>query len=124
MIDIQLEQQTIAAGESLSGTVIWQSDRNEIPKSATISIGWSTEGRGTRDRKTVNKLSLDPNQFAAAQGDAIPFSLDIPDAGPITYNGNLIRVIWELKILIDMPGLFAHNDKQKWPFRVISREPR
>lgn len=124
MIDVHLSSTAIAAGETLSGTLTWNAPNAKVPKKATISIGWVTEGRGTRDRRTVQEVALDPNQLASSQGVPIPFSLQIPPEGPITYNGSLIRIIWEMKVLIDLPGLFARDDKQSWQVEVLPRQPQ
>lgn len=123
MIDIYLQEKTIVAGDTLSGKLIWRSDHNKMPRNATISIGWHTEGRGTPERQIVHELPLDSNQLSSSQGLSIPFSLNVPYNGPITYNGNLIRVIWELDVLIKMPGLLGVGEKKKLPFQVIPRSP-
>lgn len=122
MIDVYLEQKTIVVGEAVSGKLIWHPDRNKMPKRGFILIVWYTEGRGTRDRQTVEKLRLDQNQLVLVQGGGIPFSLNVPDGGPITYNGTLIRVIWELQVVINMPGLLTRDEKLIRPFQVIPRQ--
>ncbi len=122
MINVRLEKTEIIVGETLSGTLIWQtSDGSETPKNASVSIRWYTEGRGNTNHETVQELLLDPNQLISFQRSPLPFSFQIPYDGPITYNGSLIRVIWQLEVSIQMPGLFRKKDKQTWPFQVLPR---
>lgn len=122
MIELRLDQKTIAAGDSLSGRLVWRGrDTQEQPKKGTLTARWHTEGRGTRDRHVVQELSLAPEQLMASESLPLDFSIQIPKAGPITYNGYLIRILWELKVVVEMPGLFAKKDKHTWPIQVTAR---
>ena len=122
MIDVRLAQTKVTAGDTLKGTLIWHAPNSKVPKKASISIRWYTEGRGMRNNQTVQEFFFDPNQLISSQRLGTPFSLDIPYDAPITYNGFLIRVIWELEVLIDMPGLFTRGEKQKCQFQVTPRQ--
>lgn len=124
MIDIRLPQTNIVVGETLEGTLIWHRSNSKVPKKATISIRWYTKGRGTRNTQTVQEFFIDPNQLISSQGVPIPFSLHIPYDAPITYNGFLIQVIWELKAFIEMPGLLTRGEKQKCQFQVTPRQAK
>ena len=123
MINASLEQTEIIAGETLSGTLIWQaSDSSNTPQNnVSVSIRWYTEGRGTTNHETVQELLLDPDRLISSQRSPLSFSFQIPHDGPITYNGSLICVIWELEVSIQMPGLLRRKDKQTLPFQVLPR---
>jgi hypothetical protein len=121
MIHLTLDQHTVAAGHSLSGTLIYQqtSSRQHAPDRTTLELRWYTEGRGTCDRQTIHSLTLNPEKLAT--GVPIPFTLKIPDEGPITYNGSLLRIIWEVQAKANYPGLLSGKDKLVQPFTVICR---
>jgi hypothetical protein len=120
MIQLTLDQQTVAAGHSLSGTLVYLgAPRKSPPDKTTLELRWYTEGRGTRDLQTIHSLTLNPEKLAT--GVPIPFTLKIPDEGPITYNGSLLRIIWEVRAKADYPGLLSGKDKLVQPFTVICR---
>ncbi|MEO0539144.1 MAG: hypothetical protein AAF215_35485 [Cyanobacteria bacterium P01_A01_bin.123] len=122
MIELHLDKTAIAVGDILSGTLVWKGVQSQNkPKKGTLTARWRTEGRGTRDRQIIQELPLDPEALISSQGLSLPFSIQIPYDGPITYNGALIRILWELEAVIEMPGLFAKKDKQTWPIQVICR---
>jgi hypothetical protein len=121
MIHLTLDHHTVAAGHSLSGTLIYgeTSSRQNPPDKTTLELRWYTEGRGTLDLKSIHSLTLNPEKLAT--GLPIPFTLKIPDEGPITYNGSLLRIIWEVRANADYPGLLSGKDKLVQPFTVICR---
>lgn len=120
MIDICLAATPIMAGKPLSGSLIWQTPHGQIPKKATISVYWYTEGRGTRNRQTVQTLMFEAAQLAA--GSPMPFALTLPSEGPISYDGALFRLMWELTVCINMPGLLGAGYKRTWPIMVRPRQ--
>ena len=127
MIEVRLDRETVAVGDTLAGTLLWRSPNDKLPNDklpteARVTIGWYTEGRGTRNRLTAREIFLDLDRSTSARGFSRPFSLEVPQEGPITYNGALIRIIWELQVHIEMPGLFARSDKYAHPFQVLPQD--
>ena len=121
-IDVHLESNKIQPGAILEGFVIWHSsDDDKVPKAATLSVGWHTEGRGTNDRATLKQLCLDMNHLQASFPRRIPFSVRIPDDSPVTYNGSLLRVLWQVSVVSQKPGLFKRKQRQDYPFCVVPR---
>ncbi len=121
MIDIRLPQPDVKAGGQLTGTLVWTSEQQKMPKGAIATIGWRTEGRGTVDQAKIQEIQLDPNRLGIGGAAPVPFQFQIPFEGPISYNGRLIRIIWELNVVIDLPGLFTRDDKQTVVFQVLPR---
>jgi len=127
MIDIHLDQTTIMVGEKLSGTLGWHSSKSTMPNTIVLSIGWYTQGRGTSDYQIRQACRLDPNQVRTLQSCAIPFSFVIPAEGPITYNGSLFRVMWELRVSQSFNKFSAFSSSaqgndQICPFQVILQQ--
>lgn len=122
-IAIRLDQTQLTVGEQLSGTVSWNPpDRHQPVKSASLELRWRTEGRGTRDSSVVYKEVLDLDRLASSSFRPIPFSVRIPEEGPTTYNGSLIRILWELTISIKVPGLFKRAQKESCLLQVTPRQ--
>ena len=121
-IAIRLEQTQLAVGEQLSGTVSWNpAERHQQLKSASLQLRWHTEGRGTRDSHVVYEEELDLDRLASSSFSPIPFSARIPEEGPITYNGSLIRILWEVSVSIKVPGLFKRGEKESCLLQVTTR---
>lgn len=122
MIDIQLDDTQLGWGDRLSGQFIWQPDNpDKIPKSADVSINWFTEGRGTGDRQTVEKQPLDPQKLLDFKTRPFPFTFTIPREAPMTYDGYLFRLMWELEVKIVFPGFFRPKDQAACVFQVLPR---
>lgn len=95
MISIQLKQNQLSPGQMLRGDCHWQtrSDKDFCP--ATLTIGWRTEGRGNVDKdQFCQKIKL-------ASLVSVPFKYEIPLNAPLSYDGQLIRIIWEVVVEMD-----------------------
>ena len=49
---------------------------------------------------------------------AFPFRLMVPHAGPVSFEGELITIAWNVKVRIDQMGFDEFAEK---PFRVTLR---
>lgn len=119
MIDVTLLQSEVTVGETLSGRMTWTASSQKQPKEIKISMGWRTEGRGEVDRQTVEEIRLGEDRFSANGAVYSDFNFPIPRSGPVSYDGSLIRIIWEVRIVVDMPGFFSRDDKETYGFRVL-----
>lgn len=117
MITIQLEQDVVTVGDRISGHLTYPD--TPIPQQVTIQLYWYTEGRGTRDTGTVQTITLTPKEFDP--GYPIGFSLDVPSDGPVTYNGSLLRILWEVRAVMKYPGWRPRKEKTAEPFLVTCR---
>jgi len=100
MPDLQLQIQdgrtAFSPGETIAGTVSWQVA--ETPKSAALSLIWTTRGKGTRDLEIVQAIPFsDPRAR-----DSRPFKITLPES-PYSFSGQLISLIWTLELNLD-PG--------------------
>lgn len=120
MREIRLSQSGVRAGETISGDIIWTVPE-ELPKRAIASIGWRTEGRGDVNRATVQEISLDFSKFARGGNATIPFQFQIPFNGPVSYDGSLLRIIWEVNVEIDLANVLSKKNRQAVIFRVLPR---
>jgi len=95
MINITLEDNQVELGKILAGTFqissqISNSKERYLP--VVLTLGWYTEGRGDTNREKVSEQFLG----SVPSHEAIPFEFQIPHYAPISYDGKLIRIIWEV----------------------------
>lgn len=119
MISIILDDAVVVAGDRLSGHLIYSPADQTLPKDAQIALLWRTEGRGTKEHEIVRSRALSPQQLLS--GIAIPFAFQTLADGPVTYNGLLFRIIWEVKTTLTLPGLRFKKNETAHPFSIICR---
>lgn len=117
---IILEQATVAVGDRISGQLSYPDTAETLPEQITVALSWHIEGRGIKERQTLDPLVLDPQQFYA--GYPMPFSLEVPCEGPITYHGSLLHILWEVQVTFSYPRQFKRKATQTQSFAVICRE--
>lgn len=116
-LNLIIDDGSVAAGDRLSGKLSYPT---QVPiKEIRVELRWYTEGRGTRDSKVVDTCALDPQQLTI--GIPVPFSLQTPHDGPVTYNGSLFRVIWEVRAMVVLSGMLNKKEKQARPVNVVCR---
>ncbi len=68
-------------------------------RAVRVSLRWYTEGRGDTDSNTVMTVELPVDEFGMTSGRV---ELGVPGNGPISYDGSLIRVRWEISAQTDI----------------------
>ncbi len=94
---IELEQPWAECGGWISGTASW--DGPKTPRSVRVTLKYETEGRGNRDRGEVTKNDLHADRQGYQQ-----FKLKVPKNGPVSFDGNLLSVFWEVELRLDLKG--------------------
>ncbi|MEO1377704.1 MAG: hypothetical protein AAFW70_26175 [Cyanobacteria bacterium J06635_10] len=92
MINLAMNSESLEVGSELTGSCIWIPDTQEKNKPLILTIGWRTEGRGNVDKEVLYETEVKPSQRAY-------FRCKIPMAGPISYDGELLRIIWEIIVI-------------------------
>lgn len=90
-------RQGIAAfspGESVEGSAGWT--LAEPSQSVTLRLFWRTEGTGNEDVEVVESMSFD----APGTVDQRAFSFRLP-AGPWSFRGPLIHLLWGLELVAE-----------------------
>ncbi|WP_269523346.1 hypothetical protein [Coraliomargarita parva] len=77
--------------ETLRGEILWAQD--EAPESIHLSLGWWTEGRGSKDAKIETELEWPSTDTAGQQS----FEITLPKT-PYSFNGQLITLKWALEL--------------------------
>lgn len=80
---IDLEQTQLLPGQHVAGKILWALEKG--PKEIRLSLGWSTEGRGSRD----DKIEAELNWSTEATSGEESFEFTLP-ASPYSFDGTLI----------------------------------
>lgn len=92
-IYIDLEHTQLQPEQTFSGKILWALEK--APKEVSLTLSWSTEGRGTCDNKKEGELTW---QTEATSGEE-PFEFTLP-ASPYSFDGTLISLSWELRLSV------------------------
>lgn len=117
-LNVQLQCEDLEVGETLHGVMTWVPEKDGSVKGITMSFGWRTEGRGDTTSGRVSTTALAGGPVKAGQAVRCPFALPVPVLAPPTYDGNILRIIWELNIAIDIP--WATDARTSVPVLVLS----
>ena len=104
-LQLTLSDEVIELGEEIRGRLVWTPTATTKVNAATVTAGWWTEGRGDRDSGALPLVSLNlpGNQFESGQSLSLSFVLKMPLLAPFTYDGKLLRILWEVRAHIDVP---------------------
>jgi hypothetical protein len=83
-------------GARLTGVAAWSAP--VAPRGMELRLSWAMQGRGGRDFKIADTISLP----APAAAERRPFILTLP-AGPYSFRGRLVTLTWTLE-LVALPG--------------------
>lgn len=117
MIELTFSPETIQVGESLEATVRYRPSEFREINEIVIRPRWRTEGRGDEARGVVRTVRRQPGQVGPSDPFVRSFEFTIPENGPISYEGKLIRIIWEVHVLVDVP--WAGDPVHSRSFRVL-----
>jgi hypothetical protein len=92
MLRIQLDnsQTNLRPGEKFRGTIFW--DLETVPAELNAYLVWHTEGKGDEDFDNAIEESWNPSVNQGSQR----FEWIAP-RGPLSLNGKLLRICWELE---------------------------
>ena len=109
---INLDHSVVELGQSVSGQICLRSEKL-IYAHFSVQCVCSVEGRVGSKSNTVSNIKLGKHSF----GDTIPFLLDLPSAAPVSFNGKLFRVTWNVVVTIK-EGMLRSNETCA-PFLVV-----
>jgi hypothetical protein len=81
-------------------------DQASSVRAVRLELWYWTEGRGTKDRRTVSEL-----HYPASDGVqlATRFTLPVPWEVPISYDGDMIRVRWQIRAVVNRSWKTDHS---------------
>ena len=92
------------AGGTISGRVLLSTDEPVDCRKVVVEVGWRTEGRGDRDGEMCSSVTLHSGEIQPGD-EAFPFEFDLP-AGPMSYAGHYINIIWNVQARVDLAWKF------------------
>lgn len=101
---LRLHGTVAVCGGTIMGDVSWWGNGARRP--VGVDLRYRTEGRGDTDAAVVSRWVLGDGD--AGQGR---FRLDVPPDGPVTYHGQLMRLLWQVGVTV--PGTF------RWGWRPV-----
>lgn len=106
-LSLHLEDQrdTYRPGDVARGYVEVRCDEDVRCDGLTVALRWRTHGRGTSVRETVASEVAFQGEWRAGAAQRYPFALEMP-AGPFTYHGHYLSVVWEVVARADVPWAF------------------
>jgi hypothetical protein len=84
-------------GEAVAALASWE--LAQPPRSVEVRLFWYTTGKGTTDTQIVKAHCVDDPPTVDARG----VELAIPEAGPYSFSGRLVSLVWALELVIQ-PG--------------------
>jgi hypothetical protein len=90
MIELDGASDAFLPGETVSGRIEWAFE--DVPDALALRLLWYTEGRGDRDAGVARSLHVEAPGAVGSQR----FDLELP-AGPYTFSGRLVSLIWALE---------------------------
>jgi hypothetical protein len=90
---IDLPKTAYGPGETVRGEVLWALGKE--PEVVRLTLGWWTEGRGTKDAKIVAEKEWPATESAGRE----TFEFALPSS-PYGFDGTLITLKWGLELTL------------------------
>lgn len=97
---LTLDHTVAECGGAVIGTVSWSGNRKH--HRVGVALRYWTQGRGDVDAAVVARCDLGIGEAGQAR-----FRLDIPLNGPVTYHGQLLRLLWQAAVQIPVSRAFT-----------------
>lgn len=106
--------------QTLHGDLTIIPDEDVRCKAVVLTVGWHTEGRGTRHAETVDTQTLLEGNLRAGIPAQVAFVVQLPEA-PWSYQGKYVSVVWALEVKLDVP--WGRDVRQTQPFVLRPAAP-
>lgn len=97
-LEIHLEETALEPGSELRGRLDWQAEGG-IVDSLTVTLLWTTEGKGTEDVEVVDRVEVEHPSRRGSHD----FSFRLPDF-PWSFSGTLISLVWAVEASLEPDG--------------------
>ena len=115
MIEIRLDEAIVEAGSPLSGEVRWRQEGRRVSR-FLVAAEWRTDGFGNIATGVGRSKSFEVVGFQTE--GVIRFRLLVPYEGPISFEGELVTVVWKLYARAELTGF---DEVAEADFRVVAR---
>ena len=102
-IGLRDDRFVVAPGEEVAGTVSWSLE--EPAEKLELRLFWYTEGKGSQDMGIVETAD-----FASPGREGREEFRFVLPAGPVSFSGKLISIIWALELVALPEGETARQE--------------
>lgn len=125
--DIRIElddpHRTYEAGDTITGTVHVEVNKDCQCDDLLLLLEWHTHGRGNTVEHRVGQQSLFRGEWAAREHHEYDFETTLPP-GPYTYHGEYLNVDWRLSATADIPWAMDPSAEQELLLEPSGTEDR
>jgi hypothetical protein len=89
-------------GQTISGQVTIEVDREVECRRLTVRLIWRTEGRGDEDKGVVGEIDIFQGRLSPGFPVSSDFSFRLPTE-PWSYAGTYVSIVWAIEINVDVP---------------------
>jgi len=121
-LNIAMQNGIAEVGGRFEGRIIRSPELDDLApqtqpvRAVQLLLRFWTEGRGREDSRDTAWVEFPVDQYGRLD---VGFALAVPPAGPISYDGRLIRVLWEIQATVDVK--YQLDRKLYVPVLVIPR---
>lgn len=102
ILALDKNKDTYHPGERVRGTLEVHVDDDVKCNGLKVGLRWRTHGKGNSVHEEIVSQTLFEGQWQAGTVWSGPFELELP-AGPYTYHGHYLNVVWEVFARADIP---------------------
>ena len=113
-IDLALDSPVTECGDVVSGEVSWDAGSGVL-RGVEVSLSFATDGSAA-PRDTGGP---EPVQVERTNAGVGRFDIQVPDRGPITFEGRTMAVAWTVEARLDVPS--APDTRVSTPVTVLPR---
>jgi len=115
MIKVELSKTELRAGEKLTGRAVWNAEGTKTPRKILVELRKVISGKGMKLEEVID--SAEENDLVSKSQVTVPFEFEIPDLGPLTYEGKLFNISWNITARVDL--LFAVDEVESARLTVL-----
>lgn len=101
-VELALDHGHAECGGPVPGGVSWTGNRKL--DQVRVVLSYRTEGRGDVDTAVVDHRDL-----GTAESGQARFQLYVPALGPVTYHGQLYRLLWQVAVAVPETRAFGRS---------------
>ena len=117
VIEFDQADRTYRGGETVSGMVRVQVNKDLTSQGITLTRYWKTHGRGNTDAGTKHEQTLaGEGELRAGETFEFPFSFE-SECQPLTYHGHHINVDHYVRVNVDVPWAFDPKAEEEYILR-------
>lgn len=104
----------LRVGEEVTGTVEAEGELQGL----SVELLWQAHGKGTPESHVMDTVNAGPPSSGPW---STRFTFRVPDTGPLSYDGENVKVSWFLQVKARTGAMFGGGQEEKYPLLVMPR---